>query len=142
MAERAPVTDERAAAFVAACLAPLPEGSGPVDGPALRRQIKRHHRERWWRGMLHVWAAEHEHKAANFRRLIALHEGRPEPSCHRQWLAFVRAVDVQMRIPAGRLGDLKWKREHCGILGGRPEEWEELIAADEARLTLGSAERA
>ena len=108
------------------------------------REAKERARVVWHRGWLRVEEANHRHEAVRFHRLGRLAEtGKNhasdlalEATAFRVW---IKAIGVQMRIPAVTKDDLAWKRRHAHIregVGSKPNpEWAALIAADEARLS-------
>lgn len=137
MARGRDITDDRAAAFIAACLEP-PASAVRVDDPVFLRQVRRDAKDRWHHGMLLVHATHRAREAADYMNEIRWREGREKLDTREQSRAFVAAVHAQMQIPAPGLVALRWKRQHRKIAGGRPE-WEDATAADEARLETKEA---
>ncbi len=128
------VTDGRAAAFVAACLAPLPPGSAPARRPALEREAKQELRGRWHRAWLEVEFLEREMEAARYGRMLAGATGQATALCEHGWRADLRAaVGRLMLVPAPRKDDLAFKRRHLRWAEEKAAA-ERAIAADGARL--------
>ena len=126
------------AAFIAACLAPLPGHSDPVAARRLRIDQRNIDKKRWQAGMMRVWMSMHAYKALEYLgcyvRLYADPERSDDPGARHAAQERYRAeVRCQMLVPAVRHTDLRWKLSQIGFTGTSPEI-EAAIAADEARL--------
>ena len=132
--KRPPVTDTQAAAFIAACLDPVPLGKKTLVCRMLARESRRQARERWyiaWREVEHFY---HLHEAMNSGRMVCLTRGEKTDMDEAAIRPPLRAaVDRMMLLPAPTRFDLgrkrRWRR-----WAGDEKAAARAIAADEARL--------
>ena len=139
-------------AFMGRVLEPLPEAE--IRDPELIRLVRRADREaqarldaQWDAGLLAVCAArERMNLEQTLSRGHALFPDQfpavTSEDVRRASLAFLREIDRQMRLPAGKHAHLRWKRSHLGCRGfcapdvphPHQADWEALIADDARRL--------
>jgi len=110
--------------------------------PAFHRVLTRERTrvgERWRDEMRRVYMADYDYSRAGMGLAIARDGRSPRElewaevdnaAAYRRW---VGAVGRQMLVPAPGAAQLRWKRKHQGLDGGRPE-WDAAISADVARL--------
>lgn len=106
--KRQTVTDTQAAAFIAACLAPLPADSEPAETKEFLAQLKRARidskkaaEEAWYVGSMRIQAALHAREALTYARLYkqALGGfGRTPPSSRNSMPADSRAALIKAAV--------------------------------------------
>lgn len=131
------------AAFIAACLAPIPEGK-PLAGMlplAERRAARRAMLDAWYEARHKLYAEEHARESLDHFRLLYLHRNGSNPVGWPSHAAEYRAaLNGLMLTPAPRKSDLALKRKYLWKADRRPHDypgWREAYDADEARLAGG-----
>ena len=134
-----PPTDAAQAKFLAALLAPLPEGEEPVASKRFVADLRRDEARVWDKAMELVEIAKHCHALS----ALAVRRCNQHPASEllmtvnlENYAALCRAEQRQCLVPAPTLKELRWKRRRMGGWGkvDDPLAVNAAIAADEARL--------
>ena len=131
---RPAVTDHQAAAFIAACLDPVPLGKKTLVCRMLARETKERAENRWFIAMAEVEHFSHLKEAMFHGRLACATKGEQTNMSERDVEAPLRAaVNRMLLTPAPRKACLAFKRKWLRFAGDK-EAASRAIAADEARL--------
>lgn len=121
--------------FIAKLLAPLPSAAALKLS---RSQAEDGLDRMWRRAQLRVWITQHARSAAAYSKILSREFGTDcladaEAAETAADADLHEAIDALMRLPAPRIGGLRWKQKSREFKGGHPG-WDAAIARDEARF--------